>query len=368
MQALYSECWSQDTRTDSDIYITLEALPTILGTLESLGAVLTGKFRNYIETQKGITPYMSNDIIYVLRFRIPEQDNLIFSTRSRNPREAVTMHVGSSIHHLKTNTGQYVTYVPSFDFPKSDPRVDVIVAQHPFRVITQFDFEACSSYLDMKTGELVVPNPADTCLRLTRMNNTDKNSRILGYFLKLAGEHRYYAFLLPLLCQPLIFFLFLFSELPSQLEIVNLAQDFINDQVSLVPLVADLVSKIKKAEGGIFAFCFDGNDSIDLSNQQDIQLVIIALLRRRLLHSAQRMFFFTYSSSLKVERYNSFDLHSATVNLFYPRCRKYSASPRNFTFVGDLGKLFQSVGLSSIMRPLSVGVTGVLLSWENEQY
>ena len=359
---MYGECWSQDTRTDSDIYITPEALPTILGTLESLGAILTGKFRNYVDNQKGITPYMSDDIMYVLRFRILKQDEFIFSTRTRNPREAVTVHVGNSIHHLMTNTGQYVTYMPSFDFPKSDPRVDLIVTHNPSIVITQFDFEACSSYLDMKTGKLVVPNPADTCLRLTGMNNTDKNSHILGYFLKLAGELRYYSFLLPLLCQPLTFFHFLLSELPSQVEIVSLAQRFINDQKSLTPIVADLVTKIKKAEGGIFAVCFDGNDSVDLSNLQDIELVIIALLRRRLLRSAQHSFFFAYSSSLNVESYNSFDLHNATVNLFYPRCKKYLASPRNFTFVGDLGRLFQSVGLSSFMRPLSVGVAGVLLS------
>ena len=170
MQAVYGECWSQDTRTDSDVYVTPEALPTVLRTLELLGAVLTGKFRNYVDTQKGLTPYMSDDIMYVLRFRILKRDDFIFNTRTRNPREAVTMHVSNSVHHLKTNTGQYVRYVPSFDFPKSDPRVDVIVAQHPFRVITQFDFEACSSYLDMKTGELVVPNPANTCLWLTGMN------------------------------------------------------------------------------------------------------------------------------------------------------------------------------------------------------
>ena len=166
----------------------------------------------------------------------------------------------------------------------------MIVARHPFSVTTQFDFEACSSYLDMKTGKLVVPNPANTCLRLTGMNNTDRNSRLLGYFLKLAGEHRYYAFLLPLLCQPLTFFHFLFSELPSQVEIVSLAQHFISDQKSFAPLVPDLVTKIKKAEGGIFAVCFDGNDSVDLSNLQDIELVIIALLRRRLLRSAQHSF------------------------------------------------------------------------------
>ena len=63
---MYDESWSKDTRTDSDIYITPEALPTVLGTLESSGAVLTGKFRDYIDKQKGITPYMSDDIIYVL--------------------------------------------------------------------------------------------------------------------------------------------------------------------------------------------------------------------------------------------------------------------------------------------------------------
>ena len=161
---MYNEDWSKDTRTDSDIYTTPEALPTVLGTLESSGAVLTGKFRDYIDKQKGITPYMSDDIIYVLRFRILKRDEFIFYTRTRNPREAVTMHVGNSVHHLKTNTGQYVRYVPSFDFPKSDPRVDLIVAHNPSSVITQFDFKACSSYLDMKTGKLVVPNPANTCL------------------------------------------------------------------------------------------------------------------------------------------------------------------------------------------------------------
>ena len=59
---MYDESWSKDTRTDSDIYITPEALPTVLGTFESSGAVLTGKFKNYIDEQKGITPYMSDDI------------------------------------------------------------------------------------------------------------------------------------------------------------------------------------------------------------------------------------------------------------------------------------------------------------------
>ena len=54
--------------------------------------------------------------------------------------------------------------MPSFDFSKSDPRVDLIVTHSPSDVITQFDFEGCSSYLDMKTGKLVVPNPANTCL------------------------------------------------------------------------------------------------------------------------------------------------------------------------------------------------------------
>ena len=126
----------------------------------------------------------------------------------------MTMDVGNSVQHLITNSGQYVPYMPSLDFSKSHPRVDLIVTHSPSDVILQFDFEGCSSYLDMKTGKLVVLNPANTCLRLTGMNDTDKNSRVLSYFLKLADKHRYYAFLLPLLYQPLTFFLFLFSKLP----------------------------------------------------------------------------------------------------------------------------------------------------------
>ena len=105
-----------------------------------------------------------------------------------------------------------------------------------------------------------------------------------------------------------------------------------------------------------------------MNSQQDIELLVIILLRRQLLRSAQHDFFFSYSTSLNIESYDTFDSLSATVNSFYPRCQKYSASPRNFTFVGELGKLYGSVGLSSIMRPLSVGVTGILLSRESEEY
>ena len=101
---------------------------------------------------------------------------------------------------------------------------------------------------------------------------------------------------------------------------------------------------------------------------QDIELLIVSLLREQLLKSAQRDYFFSYSTSLNVEDYNTFDLHKATVDSFCPRCTKYSSSPRNINFVGELGGLFQDEGWSSIMRPLFVGITSVVSLWEKKEY
>ena len=158
----------------------------------------------------------------------------------------------------------------------------------------------------------------------------------------------------------------LFSNLPSEDDVFQLAQNFFPDIESFCLTMARLRPKIDKAKGGIFAFCFDGTDSADLSCDRDKELLIVSLLREELLKSAQRCYFFSYCSSLNVEDYNTFDLHKATVNSFCPRCTKYSSSPRSISFVGDLGGLFQDEGWSSIMRPLCVGITGVISSWEKK--
>ena len=91
--------------------------------------------------------------MYVLRFTLLTQDELIFYTNTDTPRETVTVDVGNSVQHLRTDSGQYMPYMPSFHFSKSNPRVDLIVKHSPSDVIAQFDVEACSSYLDMKTGK-----------------------------------------------------------------------------------------------------------------------------------------------------------------------------------------------------------------------
>ena len=145
-----------------------------------------------------------------------------------------------------------------------------------------------------------------------------------------------------------------FSNLPLPHYIYQLTKRYLpNDNESLSATVTKLLPKIKNTVGGIFAKCFDGTDSIDLNCYGDIELLIVSLLRAELLKSAQKDFYFSYSDSLSIEGYDSFLLHNATVESFFPRCEKYACSPRNVTFVGKLGDLYRHYGWSSIMRTLS---------------
>ena len=48
----------------------------------------------------------------------------------------------------------------------------------------------------MKNERLVITCPADTCLRCTDMNDTDRNNCVMNYFRKLADDSRYSSFLL----------------------------------------------------------------------------------------------------------------------------------------------------------------------------
>ena len=193
LQAIYNENWSccSDVHTDTDLYITPETLPTVLSTLVSLGGIMTGKHKDYIDLQKGLTPYMTNDIMCVLRFVLmPTVQFWSFADSVNTPNEAVTIDADGSEIHLMTECGLYVPYIPSLQTSRSHTKVDLIVSHCPCRVIKQFDLEICSNYIDMGNGRLVMANPPNTCLRLTQMNATDRNSRVLSYFLKLAKENR----------------------------------------------------------------------------------------------------------------------------------------------------------------------------------
>ena len=161
-----------------------------------MGATLTGKFKDYIHFQESLVPYMTNDIQCILRFAVLPPDT--FSSYIQEPREAVTFNVNESIVHLKTNDDEYIIYVPTFEW--HGPKIDLIVTNSPSAVIKQFDFKCCSNYIDMKNERLVITCPADTCLRCTDMNDTDRNNRVLNYFRKLADDSRYSSFLLQVFC------------------------------------------------------------------------------------------------------------------------------------------------------------------------
>ena len=143
------------SHTDSDIYLTPGALPTVLGTLESLGAVLTGKFKDYVDQQKGIVPYMTKDIMCVLCFMLLPPVQFSSYANTNKPRDVVTIDVDRSVIHLKTGSGQYVLYMPALQSSGTHPKVDVIVTHYHSGVIKQFDFQNCSSYFDMTNDRLV---------------------------------------------------------------------------------------------------------------------------------------------------------------------------------------------------------------------
>ena len=187
VQAIFNENWSSSANTDSDYYITLDSLPTVLKTLHSLGAILTGRFRDYCDFQRGLVPYMTNDILFVLRFVVlSPQEFSSYNNRSRD--ETVTFDIGESVIHLKTSDSQYVIYIPSREC--HGPKIDIVVTKCPSVVIKQFDFQICSNYLDLKNATLVMTYPTSTCLRTTDMNTTDKNTSLLNYFMTLANNSR----------------------------------------------------------------------------------------------------------------------------------------------------------------------------------
>ena len=103
VQAIFDENWSSPAATDSDYYVTLDSLPTVLKTLHSLGAILTGRFRDYCDFQRGLVPYMTNDILFVLRFVVLcPQEFSSYNNRSRD--ETVTFDMVNQLFILKQVT------------------------------------------------------------------------------------------------------------------------------------------------------------------------------------------------------------------------------------------------------------------------
>ena len=157
--------------------------------MEKVGGVLVAKFRSYPDLQQGLVPYMTEDILYVLRVVILPHDR--FQLCTKRGRHPVAIVVDDSIIHVKNLNGDYALFEPAFKDNQYYPRVDLIVTNEPASVLTQFDFTACTNSYDMTTQQLFIGYPHLTFQRVTEMNGTLRNHLVQKYVLELMEHFRY---------------------------------------------------------------------------------------------------------------------------------------------------------------------------------
>ena len=139
--------------------------------MEKVRGVLVAKFRSYPDLQQGLVPYMTEDILYVLRVVILPHDR--FQLCTKRGRRPVTIKVDDSIIHVKNLNDDYALFDSTFKDNHSYPRVDLVVIDVPASVVTQFDFTLCSNTYDMRTQQLFIGYPNLTFQRVTEINRTE---------------------------------------------------------------------------------------------------------------------------------------------------------------------------------------------------